>query len=189
MRRLSLFIVSVFLPLLALSQVWVNGYTKSNGTYVAGHYRSSPNSTKADNWSTKGNTNPFTGQPGTKTDNSSNSSYPSYSAPNYSTTPTTTDPENSNSNYTNWDSYRIDEFYSKIDLPYGTLDNKGNVIPYIYKKCDSPKVGKYKVSISEADGDIYEIKGTDYFVTFRSYHGYAGYSEEGVLDDTVQLSV
>jgi len=31
-----------------------------------GHYRTNPNSTKIDNWSTKGNVNPFTGKPGTK---------------------------------------------------------------------------------------------------------------------------
>ncbi len=44
----------------------VKGYTKSNGTYVAPHYRSSPNSYKLDNYSTKGNYNPYTGKKGTK---------------------------------------------------------------------------------------------------------------------------
>ena len=48
------------------AQVYVNGYTRSNGTYVPGHYRSSPNSTQSDNYSTYGNTNPYTGQRGTK---------------------------------------------------------------------------------------------------------------------------
>ena len=48
------------------AQVRVRGYTRKDGTYVAPHYRSSPNSTKADNWSTKGNVNPYTGQPGTR---------------------------------------------------------------------------------------------------------------------------
>ncbi len=46
--------------------VYVNGYTKSNGTYVAPHYRTSPNSTRNDNYSTYGNTNPYTGEAGTK---------------------------------------------------------------------------------------------------------------------------
>lgn len=46
--------------------VHVKGYTKKNGTYVAPHYRSSPNRTKADNWSHKGNVNPYTGEVGTK---------------------------------------------------------------------------------------------------------------------------
>ena len=44
----------------------VRGYTKKNGTYVAPHQRTSPNSTKMDNYSTKGNVNPYTGKAGTK---------------------------------------------------------------------------------------------------------------------------
>jgi len=51
---------------IALADVYVQGYTKANGTYVQPHYRSSPNSTTYDNWSTKGNVNPYTGQYGTK---------------------------------------------------------------------------------------------------------------------------
>ena len=43
---------------------YVNGYYRSNGTYVAPHYRSSPNSSTWDNYSTRGNTNPYTGQRG-----------------------------------------------------------------------------------------------------------------------------
>ena len=48
------------------STVSVRGYTKRNGTYVAPHKRTAPNSTKGDNWSTKGNVNPYTGKEGTK---------------------------------------------------------------------------------------------------------------------------
>jgi hypothetical protein len=62
-------IAAVFLIALASSafaQVHVNGYMKSNGTYVQPHMRSSPNSTTLDNYSTKGNVNPYTGQAGTK---------------------------------------------------------------------------------------------------------------------------
>ena len=43
----------------------VKGYTKKNGTYVAPHYKSSPNKSKLDNFSTKGNVNPYTGKKGT----------------------------------------------------------------------------------------------------------------------------
>jgi opacity protein-like surface antigen len=46
------------------------GYTTLNGTYVQPHYQTNPNYTTQDNWSHQGNTNPFTGQPGTRTDNS-----------------------------------------------------------------------------------------------------------------------
>jgi len=44
----------------------VRGYTKKDGTYVAPHRRTNPNSGKTDNWSTKGNVNPYTGKRGTK---------------------------------------------------------------------------------------------------------------------------
>jgi len=44
----------------------VHGYTTKNGTYVQPHMQTNPNGTRSDNWSTKGNTNPYTGQPGTK---------------------------------------------------------------------------------------------------------------------------
>ncbi|WP_298997021.1 hypothetical protein [uncultured Desulfovibrio sp.] len=44
----------------------VKGYTKKSGTYVAPHKRTAPNNTKMDNYSTKGNTNPYTGKKGTK---------------------------------------------------------------------------------------------------------------------------
>ena len=47
------------------SHTRVNGYYKSNGTYVNGYTRTSPNSTKFDNFSTKGNTNPYTFKSGT----------------------------------------------------------------------------------------------------------------------------
>ena len=48
----------------AFADTYVRGYTRSDGTYVNGYYRSSPNHTKLDNFSTKGNYNPYTGQKG-----------------------------------------------------------------------------------------------------------------------------
>lgn len=50
----------------AFADVYVQGYYRKDGTYVAPHHRSSPNSTTYDNWSTKGNVNPYTGERGTK---------------------------------------------------------------------------------------------------------------------------
>ena len=44
--------------------VKVKGYTKKNGTYVSPSYRSTPNRTKLDNYSTKGNHNPYSGKTG-----------------------------------------------------------------------------------------------------------------------------
>jgi len=48
--------------------VYVHGYVRKNGTYVAPHYRSAPNHTTSDNWSHVGNINPYTGKIGTQTD-------------------------------------------------------------------------------------------------------------------------
>ena len=47
-------------------EVYVEGYTRSDGTPVRGHYRTAPNSTASDNWSSMGNINPHTGRLGTK---------------------------------------------------------------------------------------------------------------------------
>lgn len=44
--------------------VSVKGYTKKNGTYVVPSYKTSPNRTKLDNYSTKGNYNPYSGKTG-----------------------------------------------------------------------------------------------------------------------------
>jgi hypothetical protein len=48
------------------AQTWVNGYERQNGTHVDGYYRSNPNNTTIDNYSTRGNYNPYTGREGTR---------------------------------------------------------------------------------------------------------------------------
>ena len=57
---------------------YVNGYYKSNGTYVQPHHRSNSNSTTSDNYSTYGNTNPYTGEKGTKKNDSYGSGTSNY---------------------------------------------------------------------------------------------------------------
>lgn len=44
----------------------VNDYTTKKGTVVKPYYRTVPDKTKSNNFSTKGNNNPFTGKKGTK---------------------------------------------------------------------------------------------------------------------------
>ena len=44
---------------------YVHGYMRSNGTYVHSYYRSSPDDTVTNNFSFKGNVNPYTGAVGT----------------------------------------------------------------------------------------------------------------------------
>ncbi len=80
MQKTILLSIAFLVAISSFSQTYVNEYYKSNGTYVEGYYRSSPNSTKSDNWSTYGNINPYTGSVGTKT----YSDYNNYNS-NYST--------------------------------------------------------------------------------------------------------
>ena len=61
----SLFITAPLSSVYAITRV--RGYFKrSTYKYVAPHYRTSPNKFKIDNYSTKGNYNPFTGKKGYK---------------------------------------------------------------------------------------------------------------------------
>jgi hypothetical protein len=66
MRRVMvlLLIAVLFLPVLIHAQVRVDGYYRKDGTYVQPHYRSNPDGNPYNNWSTRGNVNPYTGQPG-----------------------------------------------------------------------------------------------------------------------------
>ena len=63
---------AVFLCALAIGTVSatsshsVRGHTKKDGTYVAPSRATNPNQKKSDNWSQKGNVNPYTGKQGTK---------------------------------------------------------------------------------------------------------------------------
>ena len=70
MKKMIL-VLSVLALMFVAGQVsageYVKGYTKSNGTYVNGYHRSSSNNTQRDNYSTKGNVNPYTGEKGHKT--------------------------------------------------------------------------------------------------------------------------
>jgi hypothetical protein len=44
----------------------VRGHVTKHGTYVPPHRATNPDSSKLNNWSTRGNVNPYTGKPGTK---------------------------------------------------------------------------------------------------------------------------
>lgn len=91
---LALLFASSITALPAAADTYVSGYSRANGTYVAPHYRSDADSSFNNNWSTQGNTNPYTGQAGTKTpsygvdtssygNTTSYGGYKSYSAPSY----------------------------------------------------------------------------------------------------------
>jgi hypothetical protein len=71
-------LIGLFLNTALAKDVYVKGYTRSNGTYVQGHHRTTSDNTVNNNYSTSGNTNPYTGSNGTRprdTDNQNNESY------------------------------------------------------------------------------------------------------------------
>ena len=48
------------------SSHYVQPHVTQQGTYVGGHYQTNPNNTQMDNYGTRGNVNPYTGQIGTR---------------------------------------------------------------------------------------------------------------------------
>ena len=81
------------------------------------------------------------------------------------------------------DDYDVDTFYKKVEVDDGTLDEDGDEIDFIFVETDLDR-GKYQIEITDGPGDLYEIKDTEIFVTFRSYFGYAGYGTECILEVT-----
>jgi hypothetical protein len=97
MRTLSMWrkaLLTGALSLTLASPAWadsfVNGYTRRDGTYVTPHHRSSPDGNFRNNWSTRGNVNPYTGQSGTR--NSPSQSFPSYRTRSFPSTPSWSSP-------------------------------------------------------------------------------------------------
>lgn len=65
MKKLAIAILATA-ALSAFAQTYVNPHMRKDGTYVPGHVRSAPNSTVDDNYGTRGNHNPYTGQSGSE---------------------------------------------------------------------------------------------------------------------------
>jgi hypothetical protein len=104
MKKLFFFIAFLFAAANSFAQTstYVSGYTNSNGTYVQGHYRTAPDYTINNNWTTVGNVNPHTGRAGTIPRSSSYSSTyytaPVYTPSYYSTSTTYTIPTYTSTN-------------------------------------------------------------------------------------------
>ena len=56
--------ISVYYDLNGIPYIYIDDYTKKDGSFVKGYYRSLPDKNKFNNWSTKGNINPFSGKKG-----------------------------------------------------------------------------------------------------------------------------
>jgi hypothetical protein len=76
MKSLLMAIALIAAPAVAQAQYYgygsnpqsheVQGYERSNGTYVAPHHQTNSNGSTYDNYGTRGNVNPYTGQTGTR---------------------------------------------------------------------------------------------------------------------------
>ena len=67
-KTLVLFLITLFIlgiTTTVYADVWVNGYRRSDGTYVEGHWRSESDGVFWNNYSSEGNINPYTGEKGT----------------------------------------------------------------------------------------------------------------------------
>jgi hypothetical protein len=78
------------------------------------------------------------------------------------------------------DNYTVDEFYKKVDLNYGTLGEDGRPIDFVFVKTDLES-GTYEIELTDGPGDLYEVKGTNIYIEFRGYFGYAGYGTKCIL--------
>lgn len=72
MKKIALLGIGFFLFSGVNAATHVDGYYRSNGTYVQPHYRSNADSTTSNNWSVAPNINPYTGQRGTRSPGYSN---------------------------------------------------------------------------------------------------------------------
>ncbi len=133
MKRIIIFLVISLLSLpLLLAQVnpnhhYVRPYYRKDGTYVRGHYRTNPNHTNRDNYSTRPNVNPYTGKVGTiEPDNNVNpySSYPSSPTYNYSRTPNADYTSRRNSSYLSEQKRRFNLRYKEQILYHSRYDRK-----------------------------------------------------------------
>jgi PBCV-specific basic adaptor domain len=66
MKKLFVIGLSIIFNNYSFADDYVNGYFKKDGTYVNGHYKTSPNATNVDNYTTRPNVNPYTSNDGTK---------------------------------------------------------------------------------------------------------------------------
>lgn len=64
MKQLIALVLISVVASAAVADTFVKGHFRKDGTYVEPYVRSSPNSTKLDNYSNDGNFNPYTGKEG-----------------------------------------------------------------------------------------------------------------------------
>lgn len=85
-----------------------------------------------------------------------------------------------NTSYNNTTSYNINNFYVKQDIETGTRDENGYAIDFIFTKTNLD-IGEYEIEISDGPNDLFNINGTNIFIEFNDYFGYAGYGTRCIL--------
>lgn len=65
-KLLSVTVLALIASSAIAGQSMTSGYIKQNGTYVAPSVRTTPDANPYNNYSTRGNTNPYTGSAGTR---------------------------------------------------------------------------------------------------------------------------
>ena len=94
MRSIVLATVAILASDLALADNYTRPHVRKDGTYVPGHYSSEPNNHRFDNYSGRGNTNPYTGERGSARHEFTNP--PEYNSGRTNRQPTYNTPPNSN---------------------------------------------------------------------------------------------
>jgi hypothetical protein len=83
MKKIFITIAFISFATQAMADEYVNGYTRSNGTYVESYHRTVPDGNPYNNYSTQGNTNPYTGEQGhVNPNNYNNNAYNNYNSYN-----------------------------------------------------------------------------------------------------------
>jgi uncharacterized protein YgiM (DUF1202 family) len=164
MKTVILFLAILF-SLTVEGQVHVKGYTKTNGTYVAPHTRSSPNSSPYDNYSYPGNTNPYTGKTATgNPDTYINNLY------NNNSTPSTSDVW-VDGYYKSDGTYVTGHYRSAPNgNPYDNFSFPGNTNPYTGKTA----TGNPDPYLKNLYGNSSSIYGTTYYVSSNSLNVRSG---------------
>lgn len=74
MKKLIITLLFIVSCVVASYAEYVNGYYRKDGTYVNGYHRTEKNDTVRDNYSHKGNYNPYTNKYGTHKDTNNRTS-------------------------------------------------------------------------------------------------------------------
>lgn len=170
MKKISLIAVVTMLTLSVFAQVnssftKVNAYYKKDGTYVPAHYRTNPNYTAKDNYTTKPNVNPHTGKKGTFDDNTISSE------------------EFINSFYKNENKVKniLDDFYkstnTSLDNYMNDLKSFDNSSNYSYES--TPQINNYNSNLDSYIQSNYSSGSSSYSNSYSNTNSNTNNSNSG----------